>query len=89
MLRLLSTERAVQTHLGNSCCMRLNSLRALLAALLVSAMLAGPAAARPASANLAPPPAADGARIAAAFAKLSRTTTWQLVGKVPLKTGSP
>ena len=65
--------------------MGLHSLRALLGALLASALLAAPAAARPASADLAPPPAADGTRIAAAFAKLSRTTTWQLVSKVPLK----
>ncbi len=65
--------------------MRLFSLRALLGALLTLALLAGPAVARPVAADLAPPPAADGARIAAAFAKLSRTTTWQLVRKVPLK----
>ena len=65
--------------------MRRFSLRALLGALLALALLAGPAAARPAAADLAPPPAADGARIAAAFAKLSRATTWQLVRKVPLK----
>ena len=64
--------------------MRLFSLRALLGALLSLALLAGPAAGRPASPDPAAPPAADGARIAAAFAKLSRTTTWQLVRKVPL-----
>jgi len=65
--------------------MGLHRLRVLLGALLASAVLAAPAAARPAAADLAPPPAADGARIATAFAKLSRTTTWQLVRKVPLK----
>ena len=65
--------------------MRRFSLRALLGALLTLALLPGLAAARPAAADLAPPPAADGARIAAAFAKLSRATTWQLVRKVPLK----
>ena len=65
--------------------MRLHRLRALLGALLAFALLAAPAAARPAAADLAPPPAADGARIASAFAKLTRNTTWQLVRKVPLK----
>lgn len=58
--------------------MRLFRLRALLGALLALALLAGPAAA-------ARPAAADGTRIAAAFMKLSRTTSWQLVRKVPLK----
>lgn len=57
--------------------MGLNCLRAVLGALLASALLAGPAAARPA--------AADGTRIASAFEELSRTTQWQLVRKVPLK----
>ncbi len=61
------------------------SLRALLGALLALTLLAGPAAARPVAADPAPPPAADGTRIAAAFAKLTRSTSWQLVGKVPLK----
>ena len=65
--------------------MGLFSLRALLGALLALALLAGPAAARPAAPDPAPPPAADGARIAAAFAKLSRSTRWELVDKVPLK----
>jgi len=65
--------------------MGLFSLRALLGALLALALLAGPAAGRPVAADPAPPPAADGTRIAAAFAKLSRTTSWQLVAKVPLK----
>jgi len=64
--------------------MRILSLRALLGALLVLALLAGPAAARPLPADFPPPPAADGARIAAAFANLTRGTTWQLVSKVPL-----
>jgi hypothetical protein len=53
-----------------------NRLRALLGALLAFAVLAAPAAARPAT---------DGTRIAAAFSELTRTTTWQLVRKVPLK----
>lgn len=61
------------------------SLRALLAALLALALLAGPAAARPWPADPAPPPAADGDRIATEFAKLTRGTSWQLVRKVPLK----
>ncbi len=65
--------------------MGLNRMPALLAALLAFALLAGPAAARPAAADLAPPAAADSARIAAAFAKLTRATSWQLVRKVPLK----
>ena len=51
-------------------------LRAVLGALLALALLAAPAAARPAD---------DGARIAAAFEKLTRKATWQLVRKVPLK----
>ena len=61
------------------------SLRALLVALLALALCAAPAAARPLPADPAPPPAADGERIAAAFARLTRGTTWQLVNKVPLK----
>jgi hypothetical protein len=65
--------------------MRLLSLRALLGALLALAMLPGPALGQPWPADPAPPPAADGARIAAAFAQLSRGTSWQLVSKVPLK----
>ena len=65
--------------------MRLLSPRAALGAFLTLGLLAGPAAARPVPADPAPPPAADGERIAAAFAKLSRATTWQLVSKVPLK----
>jgi len=65
--------------------MRHLSLRALLGALLTLALVVAPAAARPAPADLPPPPAADGAQIAAAFAKLSRDTSWQLVQKVPLK----
>jgi hypothetical protein len=56
--------------------MRHNRLRALLGALLAFAVLAAPAAARPAT---------DGTRIAAAFSELTRTTIWQLVRKVPLK----
>jgi hypothetical protein len=61
------------------------SLRALRGALLALAILAGPAAGRPPDPNPAPPPAADGERIAAAFAQLTRGTSWQLVSKVPLK----
>src|SRR5829696_10484748 len=53
-----------------------NRIRALLGALLAFALLAAPAAARPASA---------GTRIAVAVSELTRTTTWQLVRKVPLK----
>src|SRR5215208_3129886 len=45
--------------------MGLFSLRALLGALLALALLAGPAAGRPVAADPAPPPAADGTRIAA------------------------
>ena len=56
--------------------MGLHCLLALLGALLALALLAAPVAARPAD---------DGARIAAAFGKLTRKTTWQLVRKVPLK----
>ena len=52
---------------------------------LAFAVLAAPAGARLLPAEPAPPPAADGARIAAAFAKLTRGTRWQLVEKVPLK----
>jgi hypothetical protein len=59
--------------------------RTLLGALLALCLLAGPAAARPLPPDLPPPPAKDGERIAAAFAKLTRGTTWQLVQKVPLK----
>jgi len=44
--------------------MRLLSPRAALGALLTLGLLAGPAAARPVPADLAPPPAADGERIA-------------------------
>jgi hypothetical protein len=65
--------------------MRPFSPRVVLGALLALALLAGPAAGQPAPADLASPPAADGARIAAAFAKLSRNTSWQLVSKVPLR----
>ena len=65
--------------------MRFLSLRALLGALIALALLVTPAGARVAPADLPPPPAADGAQIAAAFAKLSRDTSWQLVRKVPLK----
>ena len=61
------------------------SLRSLTGALITLAMLAGPAAARPLPQDLPPPPAADGERIAAAFAELSRNTSWQLVRKVPLR----
>ncbi len=68
-----------------TCGMRLLSLRALLCALLSLVVLVAPAAGRPLQADPAPPPAADGARIAAAFAQLSRNTSWQLVRKVPLK----
>src|SRR3954449_10932982 len=53
-----------------------NRLRALLGALLAFAVLAAPAAARPAS---------DGTRIAVAVSKVTRNTSWQLVRKVPLK----
>ncbi len=65
--------------------MRLLSLRALLGALIALALLVTPAGARVAPADVPPPPAADGAQIAAAFAKLSRDTSWQLVEKVPLR----
>jgi hypothetical protein len=65
--------------------MGLLSLRALLGALVALALLAGPVAGRPVTGHHAPPPAADGDRIATAFAKLSRTTSWRLVSKVPLK----
>ena len=61
------------------------TLRTLLGAVLALAILAGPAAGRPPDPNPAPPPAADGERIAAAFAQLTRGTSWQLVDKVPLK----
>ncbi len=61
------------------------SLRALLVALLALAVCTAPAAARQLPADPAPPPAADGERIAAAFARLTRGTSWQLVNKVPLK----
>ena len=47
--------------------MGLHSLRALLGALLALALLAAPAAARPAD---------DGTQIATAFTKLTRKTTW-------------
>src|SRR5207247_1504443 len=70
---------------GYNCGMRHFGSRALLGALLTLALVVAPAAARPAPADLPPPPAADGAQIAAAFAKLSRDTSWQLVQKVPLK----
>jgi Family of unknown function (DUF6454) len=60
-------------------------MRALLGALLALAVLAAPAGARPLPQDPPPPPAADGARIAAAFATLSRNTSWQLVSKVPLR----
>jgi hypothetical protein len=59
--------------------------RALPGALLAFVLLVAPAGARIAPADVPPPPAADGARIAAAFAKLSRDTSWRLVQKVPLK----
>ncbi len=65
--------------------MRSFTLRAMLGALLVVALLAGPADARLLPPNPAPPPAADGARIAAAFSQLTRSTRWELVSKVPLK----
>jgi hypothetical protein len=65
--------------------MRLLSLRVLLGALIALALLVTPAGARVAPPDLPPPPAADGAQIAAAFAKLSRDTGWQLVEKVPLR----
>jgi hypothetical protein len=65
--------------------MRLLTLRALLGALIALALLVTPAGARVAPPDLPPPPAADGAQIAAAFAKLSRDTSWQLVQKVPLR----
>ena len=65
--------------------MRLLTLRALLGALIALALLVTPAGARVAPPDLPPPPAADGAQIAAAFAKLSRDTSWQLVEKVPLR----
>src|SRR5688500_3316081 len=61
------------------------TLRTLLGALLALAILAGPAAGRPPDPNPAPPPAADGERIAAAFAQLTHGTSWQLVDKVALK----
>jgi Family of unknown function (DUF6454) len=65
--------------------MRLLSLRALLGALIALTLLVTPAGARVAPSDVPPPPAADGAQIAAAFAKLSRDTSWQLVEKVPLR----
>src|SRR3954467_13215692 len=65
--------------------MRYVGFRALLGALLASLLLVSPAGARVASADAPPPPAAEGGQIAAAFARLSRDTSWQLVEKVPLK----
>ena len=65
--------------------MRYVALRALLGALLALSLLAAPAGARVAPADAPPPPAAEGGQIAAAFAKLSRDTSWQLIRKVPLK----
>jgi len=65
--------------------MRSLRLCAVLAPLLALGLLVAPAAAQPLPANPAPPPAADGARIAEAFAQLTRSTRWQLVEKVPLK----
>src|SRR3954454_2319734 len=65
--------------------MRYVGLRALLGALLACFLLIAPAGARVAPADAPPPPAAEGAQIAAAFASLSRDTSWQLVQKVPLK----
>lgn len=65
--------------------MRTSAARALAGALLAVALVATPAAARPQPADHPPPPARDGERIAAAFAKLTRGTTWRLVQKVPLK----
>jgi uncharacterized protein DUF6454 len=62
-----------------------HSLRALIGALLAIALIAAPAAARNRSPDLPPPPAAQGDRIASAFAALSRSTSWQLVEKVPLR----
>jgi Family of unknown function (DUF6454) len=65
--------------------MRYVGFRALLGALLACFLLIAPAGARVAPADAPPPPAAEGAQIAAAFARLSRDTSWQLVQKVPLK----
>jgi hypothetical protein len=65
--------------------MRYVGLRALLGALLACFLLIAPAGARVAPPDAPPPPAAEGAQIAAAFARLSRDTSWQLVQKVPLK----
>jgi hypothetical protein len=61
-----------------------HSLRAVIGALLAITLIAAPAAARHRAPDLPPPPAAQGDRIASAFAKLSRSTSWQLVEKVPL-----
>jgi hypothetical protein len=62
-----------------------HSLRALIGALIALALLAAPAASRLQAPDLPSPPAADGDRIASAFAKLSRATGWELVEKVPLR----
>ena len=61
------------------------SLRALIGALLAITLIAAPASARHRAPDLPPPPAAQGDRITSAFAKLSRSTSWQLVEKVPLR----
>jgi hypothetical protein len=60
-------------------------LRALIGALLAITLIAAPASARHRAPDLPPPPAAQGDRIASAFAELSRSTSWQLVEKVPLR----
>src|SRR3954454_20359683 len=65
--------------------MRYVGLRALLGALLACSLLVAPAGARVAPAEGPPPPAAEGAPIAAACARLSRDTSWRLVRKVALK----
>jgi hypothetical protein len=61
--------------------MRYVGCNALIGALLACSVLIAPAGARVAPAD-AP---AGGAQIAAAFARLSRDTSWQLVRKVTLK----
>ena len=58
-------------------------LRALIGALVVSALAVAVAVAGANSATT--PPAAQGDRIVDAFTKLTRATDWQLVEKVPLK----
>jgi len=62
--------------------MRSASLRALFGGLIVLTVVVAVAVA---GARSPAPPAAEGDRIVAAFAKLTRATDWQLVSKVPLR----